>query len=363
MSAGQSYYRNYGPGGPPNIGPEGKDGVASGGGVFGPNSSLTIDNTIVSADHSGAAFNDISGTVVSTSSDNLVGVGGGLINGSHGNKTGITNPKLSPLGDNGGPTQTMLPLAGSPAIDAGSNSLIPSGLATDQRGYARIFNNTVDIGADEYNAITITGYVFNDVNGDGLRQSGEPGLAGVQVFVDVGDTGTYQSGDPVATTNSAGTYSLVYSPPAGTTSLIVRENRPSAYRRTEPAGVYPLGFYTIATNKAVVSNINFGDSLTAQVSGTVFHDTNGNGTQNSGEAGLSGWTVEVDALVKGVWQNDKYKVTTSSTGGYSIVLAAGTYRFHDVLKSGLHPTIPVSGIITLTLANGTTDTGENFGNR
>jgi hypothetical protein len=73
--------------------------------------------------------------------------------------------------------------------------------------------------------------------------------------------------------------------------------------------------------------------------------------------------VEVDALVKGAWQNDKYKLTTSSTGGYGIVLASGTYRFHDVLKSGLHSTIPSSGSIMLTLADGATDIGENFGNR
>ena len=54
-----------------------------------------------------------------------------------------------PLADNGGPTQTMALLAGSPAINTGSSALIPSGVTTDQRGYARIFNGTVDIGAYE----------------------------------------------------------------------------------------------------------------------------------------------------------------------------------------------------------------------
>ena len=46
----------------------------------------------------------------------------------------------------------MLPQAGSPVIDAGSNALIPTGISTDQRGYARIFNGTVDIGAVELGA-------------------------------------------------------------------------------------------------------------------------------------------------------------------------------------------------------------------
>src|SRR5690606_40703844 len=44
-----------------------------------------------------------------------------------------------------------LPISGSPAIDAGDNSLIPAQLLTDQRGagFLRIANGTVDIGAYE----------------------------------------------------------------------------------------------------------------------------------------------------------------------------------------------------------------------
>ena len=59
------------------------------------------------------------------------------------------NPLLAPLGNYGGPTQTMALLPGSPAIDAGNNALIPAGVTTDQRGFARIVNGTVDIGAFE----------------------------------------------------------------------------------------------------------------------------------------------------------------------------------------------------------------------
>ncbi len=54
------------------------------------------------------------------------------------------NPLLAPLGNNGGPTQTMPPLPGSPALDAAS-----SGLATDQRGVARPQGGNFDIGAVE----------------------------------------------------------------------------------------------------------------------------------------------------------------------------------------------------------------------
>ncbi len=59
------------------------------------------------------------------------------------------NPLLGPLQNNGGPTETMAPLPGSPAIAAGSVALIPAGITTDQRGFAHIVNGAVDIGAFE----------------------------------------------------------------------------------------------------------------------------------------------------------------------------------------------------------------------
>ena len=68
------------------------------------------------------------------------------------------NPELAPLGNYGGPTQTMALLTTSPAINAGSVALVPSGVTTDQRGtgYPRIVNGTVDIGAFEGTGIPTT---------------------------------------------------------------------------------------------------------------------------------------------------------------------------------------------------------------
>ena len=57
-----------------------------------------------------------------------------------------TNPQLSTLGNNGGPTQTHVLLANSPAINAGNNTSAPN---SDQRGVARPQAGTVDIGAVE----------------------------------------------------------------------------------------------------------------------------------------------------------------------------------------------------------------------
>ena len=63
-------------------------------------------------------------------------------------------PGLGPLQNHGGKTRTMALLNGSLAIDAGSNTLAvdPSSAAlqTDQTGFVRIYNTTVDIGAFEF---------------------------------------------------------------------------------------------------------------------------------------------------------------------------------------------------------------------
>lgn len=54
-------------------------------------------------------------------------------------------------GNNGGPTQTHALVFGGPAVNAGSNALVPSGTPFDQRGsgYSRIVSGIVDIGAYE----------------------------------------------------------------------------------------------------------------------------------------------------------------------------------------------------------------------
>ena len=138
----------------------------SGGGIDnGGTLTVLLDNTLIalntSGTGSGATPDDIAGSVSSASAYNLIGTGGsgGLVNSTNGNQVGVADPGLDPNGlqDNGGPTQTIALLPGSPAIDSGSNALAvdprtDQPLTTDQRGigFSRIVNNTVDIGAFEF---------------------------------------------------------------------------------------------------------------------------------------------------------------------------------------------------------------------
>ena len=127
------------------------NGSGNGGGIAQPNTSrpVTIRTSIIAGnfDESGEAP-DCAGQFT-TGGYNLIGAAGGTCggfqNGTLGDQVGTLaaplDPQLASLSDNGGPTDTHLPLAGSPLIDAGD----PSGctdadggsLNVDQRGQPR----------------------------------------------------------------------------------------------------------------------------------------------------------------------------------------------------------------------------------
>lgn len=126
-----------------------------GGGIFVKKGVvLNLSNSIVAGDTdaSGKAP-DIAGPA--TANFSLIGnTTGATLGGS--NDILNTNPQLGALANNGGAFQTMALLPGSPAINSGSNSLIPGGVTTDERGYPRIAGGTVDMGAYELQTTVTT---------------------------------------------------------------------------------------------------------------------------------------------------------------------------------------------------------------
>ena len=104
------------------------------------------------------------------------------------------NPLLAPLGNHGGPTMTMPPLFGSPAIDAGDDA-VTNGTTIDQRGFARFSGSHVDIGAVEFQVGTV---VSNTAN------TGENSLRAAATYNPPGTTVTFASalsGQTITLTN------------------------------------------------------------------------------------------------------------------------------------------------------------------
>jgi hypothetical protein len=111
---------------------------------------LNAANTVV-ADNTAPGDPDLNGLLTSQG-HNLIGNpagGSGFVLSDLAN----VNPLLGPLQDNGGPTQTMALLPGSPALDAGNSRINTS--ATDQRGLPRVVGATIDIGAFESRGFTL----------------------------------------------------------------------------------------------------------------------------------------------------------------------------------------------------------------
>jgi hypothetical protein len=118
-------------------------------------------------------------------------------------------------------------------------------------GSAAIFLNNLPAGTS-----TFSGTVFQDYNHNGRLDSGEPGLAGQTLFIDLRGTGVLAAGDPTATTNALGNFQFTVAAP-GTYTI-----RPVLYGGTlldTPAG----GSYQVAaTSGATISGLNFGEVLT-----------------------------------------------------------------------------------------------------
>jgi uncharacterized repeat protein (TIGR01451 family) len=129
----------------------------TGGGIYSVSSATTLRNTLIAGNNAPTGpdyFNQFT-----SAGNNLIGSNAatiintpqpGDVIGTPGNPI---NPRLAPLGNYGGATQTYALLPGSPAINAGINAGAP---ATDQRGIARPQQTTVDIGAVESPGFTLS---------------------------------------------------------------------------------------------------------------------------------------------------------------------------------------------------------------
>jgi hypothetical protein len=119
---------------------------------FGMEATATLINTIFNA-QTGPSIQNQRGIVTSRGYNLSSDSGGGVLTGP-GDRIN-TDPKLGPLQNNGGSTDTHALLSGSPAIDAGDPHFDPNAfdppLIHDQRSspYARVFDGRIDIGAFE----------------------------------------------------------------------------------------------------------------------------------------------------------------------------------------------------------------------
>lgn len=254
----------------------------------------------------------------------------------------------------------------APAFAASVNATISTGSVT-----------TVDFANLQPVPSTINGAIYNDMNADGHRATNpttgaftEPGLSGWQVFVDLNNDGTLTAGEPVATSDADGNYSLTGVPHG--TRKIVEVSNPN-FVATAPAG----GSVTInVLNGVTIGGYDFGNQerSDATIRGTVYVDADHDGVRDAGERGLPGITVYLDLDDDGVLDDGESRLVTSDdlyytpgtdeAGTYAFThLAGGTYKIREIVPVELSST-PVSEAEHLVTIGGaeakTIDAGNVF---
>ena len=130
------------------------EGDTLGGGLHFTAPGSQLMNTLVAFNTAATAGRDVSGTVQSLGG-NLVREADGSAGWNTQDQLGSTNqpldPRLGPVGDNGGLTPTFSLLPDSPAIDRANDASVvaPWNVLVDQRGQPRQAGNHTDIGSVE----------------------------------------------------------------------------------------------------------------------------------------------------------------------------------------------------------------------
>jgi len=207
----------------------------------------------------------------------------------------------------------------------------------------------------------ISGMKFNDLNGNGVKDAGESGIANWEidlVYVVAGPATDILMAQ--ANTDANGAYKFINIPPG---NYEIKELARQGWYATTPTvrSVHIPGSS---------SNQDFGNKLATQPSkgsifGLKFNDLNGNGIKDSGEPGLSDWTIELkNASTLAVIST----TNTASDGSYSFLnITPANYVVSEVLKPGWTQTKPPAGpggqVYSFALAAGENKQGIDFVNR
>lgn len=196
----------------------------------------------------------------------------------------------------------------------------------------------------------IEGTKYDDLDGDQLRDPGEPGLPGWQLYVDENGNDRLDSGEPNATSGSDGSFAI--------SDLL---SGPNSLKEVAQPGWQPLAARSVTLGPGATATVDLPNFKLGVIRGAVFNDLNGNGVRDPGEPGLPGRTVFVDLDTDGIPDPDEKQTTTDADGNYEITgLTAGPAELVAQIQEGDQPTgttvipVDVTSGFTLTRSFGFT---------
>jgi photosystem II stability/assembly factor-like uncharacterized protein len=174
---------------------------------------------------------------------------------------------------------------------------------------------------------TIQGTLWNDLNGNGLRDLGEPGLGGRTVFLDANGNGTLDGGEATATTGAdggyafpalpAGNYSVAQVEPAGWV-----QTGPGAARATNAAA--PAVWQSLGPEGGDVQKVAFSPTAPGVALAAVDDQTYHGGLYRSADGGRSWMRLPAFDKDAGVLTTAFAKDGTAYAGTYG-----GLYKSAD----------------------------------
>lgn len=188
--------------------------------------------------------------------------------------------------------------------------------------------------------VSTRGAVFEDKNGNGKKDEGEPGISGVTVTLTGTSAVTGAITPVVKTTGTDGSYTFTNLTPG---TYTITETQPGNYLDGKEENGTPAGTVTndkfaaidLTTTAAASSGFNFGEVKAGSFAGIVFDDVDNNGTQAaSGEAGISGVSVRLTGT-NDLGQAIDTTATTGVNGAYTFPnLRPGTYKLAETQPTG-----------------------------
>jgi len=204
-----------------------------------------------------------------------------------------------------------------------------------------------------------SGMKFEDMDADGIKDEGEPGLEGWTIYVDVDGSGTFNEGDLSDETDADGNYLITGITPG--VEYTIREVLKPGWTNSYPAA----GFYTETFVSNVESEDNdFGNWYPASKSGMKFEDLDADGIKDEGEPGLEGWTIYVDVDGSGTFNEGDLSDETDADGNYLItgITPGVEYTIREVLREGWTNSFPAAGFYTETFESSEEAEDNDFGN-
>jgi uncharacterized repeat protein (TIGR01451 family) len=180
--------------------------------------------------------------------------------------------------------------------------------------YSVVVNYTFGWGDYLYNAFrvgdyTVSGFVFNDLNQNGIKNVGEPGIAGQQVLI--------LPDNVYVTTDGTGYY--VYEG-VDNSSYTLKWDPDPAYFLTGPDSIN-----VTLTNYQTQKNFGIHIPIDASMSGHVYYDVNGNGVEDAGDQPLSNQQIQIlpDNVLIYTDPNGDYTFGGSYNTSYTLTIMPG----------------------------------------